>query len=545
MPTASGQLTTTRLYPLRDQLLGGVQTTLPAHLLTAGEWTTQHNFRLAPSLTQLPRKILHATVGTETIRWMGALPQSAGFGKLLLFTPTKVKTYGGTDISAALTDDGGFRRWSVVVYDSKFYYVNELNVIHRTDGVVDVALSDSPRGRYLVMWYDHLVVGYPTYNSVTSPSRVMISDLGVFADKTVTVEDTVNGNRTLEFKAWESTKTNEADYYDFLEWQQADYPLVGVTGLGKLKGVLWVYTPTAIIPMVYVGLPKVIKVEEQGVVTRVGNTFPWTLVTLDTVHFFYDGIEQMFWAFDGATLTPIGEPVRKYMQDNLSTTYAVASQMYGFVDVDNREVWWPFCSTTSSGAFDLAVIFNYRYKKWYTASIENVQCFCGGTTSIYSVAELPGNIEDLTGTVAELGTLGSALPRLFGSVQGHLLREEVTNDNENNLLPQDTPTLESADFHYGDIRTMKENDLMVLNAAWNAQQNPDGLIAVSVSARDYLGQAPSFVAAGDWTPDLQDAILSYQAKVGRVLRYRFELEDTRNAVVSAFSEGVYAKRAEG
>ena len=544
MATQTGQTASTRIYPLRDQLLGGVDTTLPAHLLGEGQWRTQHNLRLTPTLTQLPRKIIHATVGEESITWLGLIPQSAGFGKLLLFTPTRVKTYGGTNLSPALTSDSGFRRWSVVVYNGNFYYTNELNSIRRTDGLVDVAITGAPKGRYLAMWYDHLIVGYPTFNSVTYPSRVMVSALGYFQDQNVTVVDPVNGNRTLEFKAWTPAKTNEADYYDFLEWQQPDYPFIGVTGLGKLRGVLWVYTPTAIVPLAYVGLPKVFRVEEQGIVTRVGNTFPWTLVMLDQVHFFYDGIEKMFWAFDGQTLTPIGEPVRAYMQANLNTTYSLASRMYGFVDVDNREVWWPFCSTGSSGDFDLAVVFNYRYKKWYTASVEKVFCFCGGTTSVSSVGELAGLVNALTGTVEDLGTGGSALPRLYGSTEGHLLREELSNDSVDNLLPQDTPTLESPDFHYGDIRTTKENDLMVLNASWDTAVSPTGKIVVKASGRDFLGQSPSFTTEGDWTQALQDGILGYQVKSGRVLRYKFELTSTRGATVSAFSEGVYAKRAE-
>src|SRR5438093_1067128 len=399
MPTPEGQPTTKRVYPLRDNMLGGVQTTLPAHLLQPNEWRTQHNFRLTPALTQVPCKKVYQTLGTESTLWMGLIPLRSGFGKLLLFTPTKVQDLLGNTYASGLVTDANFRRWAVAMYNSQFYYTNDLNPIRKNDGTLDAAISGAPKGRYLAFWYDHLVVGVPTVAGTTYPNRVLVSALGQFADATVTLS---GGVTTLP--AWSNLgRTGESTFYDFLEWQLPDYPFVGVTGIGKLKGTLWVYTPTAIIPMSYVGLPKVVQVEDRGVVTRVGNTFPWTLVCLDNVHFFYDGIEQMFWAFDGQELTPIGDAVRAYIQGHLNTDPTLAAKMYGYVDVDNREVWWPFVSTASSGAYDLAVVFNYRYKKWYTASVENVLCFCGGSNSILQVGQLTGQVGDLVGSVGNLG----------------------------------------------------------------------------------------------------------------------------------------------
>ena len=527
MPTVEGQSTTKRVYPLHDNMLGGVQTTLPAHLLGPDQWRTQHNWRLTPQLEQVLRKIEFDTIGSDDIRFLGTIPLGNGYGKTLVFTPTSVTNLSGDAFVTGLNDDSAFRRWAVAPYNSTFYYCNELNSVRRNSGTLDSAISGAPSGRYLCFWYDHLVVGYPTFKSVVSPNRVMISDLGNF-----------DGDAR-----WTPTKTNEADYYDFLEWQLTDYPFVGVTGIGKLRGLLWVYTPTALIPLSYVGLPKIIKVEDEGIITRVGNTFPWTLVCLDQVHFFYDGIEQMFWAFDGQQLTPIGDPVRKYLQTNLNPSPALASKMYGYIDVDNREIWWPFVSTKSTGDFDLAVVFNYRYKKWYTASVENVQCFCGGARRVLDVGELTGTVEDLVGDCGSLG-LEAGSPRLFGSGEGKLLREEVEGDDTEELLGQDNPVLESADFHYGDIRATKENDVMVINAVWDVEQNPDGKIVVTVNGREFLGVEPEFEEGGEWTQELQDGILTYTTKAGRVFRYRFETSGTRRAVFSAFSESVYAKRAE-
>ncbi len=161
-----------------------------------------------------------------------------------------------------------------------------------------------------------------------------------------------------------------------------------------------------------------------------------------------------------------------------------------------------------------------------------------------TIGELVGNVEDLVGEVGNLGLDSSSSPRLFGSSEGRLLREEIEDDEEGDLLGQDTPVLESADFHYGDIRTTKENDQVVLNAAWNTTTFPNGKIEVEVAGRSFLGESPSFTAGGDWTPALQDGLLSYQSKYGRVLRFRFTASGLRRTVFSAFSESVYLKRAE-
>jgi len=343
------------------------------------------------------------------------------------------------------------------------------------------------------------------------------------------------------FTIWEPAKTNEADYYDFVEWQTSYYPYTGITGLGKLRNVLWVYTPTAIIPMQYVGLPKVVRVMEEGIMTHVGNTFPWTLVVLDNVHFFYDGIEKTFFAFDGQQLTPIGEPIRQYMADNLNTTSTLAQKMYGYVDVDHREVWWVFPSTASSGDFDRAVVFNYRYKRWFTASVENVHSFCGGVRTGLKVSELVGVVGDLTGTCGNLGLLaGTTSPRIYGSASGAVLREELSTDAFSALMSVDDPVLETPDFHYGDIRTVKENGFMLVNATWDDSLAPDAGIDVYAAGRAYLGDEPTWpsTAQGQWTPGIEDDMLSYLPVPGRVLRYKFVCKNARGLKFSAYSDAV-------
>jgi len=505
-------MATTKKYILHDDVTGGVDTTAPAHLIGPDKWRTQHNMRVDPELQQIPHKFVATNAGGLDVRWLGLIPTATpGYGKLI------------TLLSDA---DAVYRRWATALYDGRLYYTNEITPLAMNDGLNITTVTNAPAGRYLTFWYDHAVIGYPA----GQPNRLQISDL-------------------YDFTKWVPTATNESDYYDMVEWQQTDYPFTGMTGMGKLHGTLWVYTPTAIIPFTYVGLPKIMRLNEEGVITRNGNTFPWTVVALDTVHFYYDALESMFFVFDGATVQPVGEPVRQYMQDNLSTNILFASKMYGYVDTDHREIWWPFVSNVAAnttGTFDKAVVFNYRYRKWFTASVEDVQCFCSSgavpVRTFTDIGSLAGAISALTGTIGQLGLGVNTLPRIYGSATGQILQDEVIATDVSTLIAADDPVLESGDFHYGDLRTVKENDSMIINAALNTGASID----IAVSGRNFLGDAPTYptLPNASWTSTVQDSLSTYAPPSGRILRYRFTLKNARLASFAAFSDGVYAKAAE-
>ena len=472
-------MATTRQLVLHDNIIGGMDATTPAHLI-GDKWRQQHNLRITPLLQQLPKKVEVTPAMGVPITFIGIIPSYVtGYGQIVTLTST--------------TRD---KRWSTALYNGTLY---------------------SSQDYYIAIWYDHYVRAIG--------SKVEISDLYNFTNFT-------------------PDATNEADYYDLVEWQQSDYPYSGITGIGKLGAMLWIYTPTALIPMQYVGLPKVIRVVEEGIITRVGNTYPWTLICLGNVHFFYEAVEGMFFAFSGGGAPEaIGEPVRSYIQQNINPNPALAALMYGYVDIDNREIWWPFVSKNSTGAYDLAVVFNYRYKRWFTASVEDVTAFCGSSFATSPISSLTGTIGALTGTISALGLALSATARQFGTGTGQTLREEQVTDSTSTLLPADDPVLESGDFHYGDIRTQKENDAMVINAWWKWIEADQQLIEVRVAVREYLGDNVHWPddPNGTWTPKIQDAILTYAPVNGRVIRYKFTLKNTRMAIFSAFSDAVLLK----
>jgi len=405
------------------------------------------------------------------------------------------------------------------------YYINELNPVRSTDGSTDNELSNAPSGRFLTSWYDHLVVGYPTYRGSVYQNRVMWSHL-------------------YNFSLWEPDATNESDHYDFIEWQQPDYPYQGITGLAKLGGTLWVYTPTAIVPLRYTGIGRnVIYVDEDQILTRVGNTHPWALVVLDKVHFFYDGIEGNLLAFDGQTITPIGEPVRRFLNERLNDNPDLASRMWASVDVQNREIWWRFVSKDSSGAFDKAVVFNYRLKLWYTASTEDVHSFCGSLFVNSDMASLTGAMQDLAGTMSMLGAVGTVVPRIYGTAAGVIYREEKPDDATSSLIAADDPVLETGDFLYGSLHSVKEARAIAVNASMI-----EGQLEVGVNARDYLDDQVDWTdannKAGFWSRTLPEGRLTHRERSGKALRYRFVGRNSRGLKFTAYEPTVYAQGAE-
>ncbi|SRR6266487_126139 len=513
---------------LVERITGGVDTTSPTHLVVPPQWITGYNFRFSPNCEQVPRKALHTTLTGTTVLALATIPGALpGYGKTIAFLPDQLRTIGDSLIVDGLLTDTSYRRWSIVLYNGCLYYTNELNGVRCTSGSSDAALLNAPSGRYVATWYDHLVVGVPTYKGQRYADRVTWSHL-------------------YDFSKWEPDATNEADHYDFVEWQQPDYPFTGVTGMAKLGGTLWVYTPTAIVPLRYVGIQEgVTQVLDDQIVTRCGNTHPWALVALDRVHFFYDGIENNILAFDGQQITPIGEPIRRFLEQNLSTDPSLAAKMWGSVDVENREIWWRFVSTASSGDFDKAIVFNYRFKNWFTASTENVHAFCGSTFTNQTMSQLTGAMNALTGTMANLGAGLTKVPRLYGSKDGKVYREEIPGDATSSLIIADDPVLETGDFLYGSLHAVKEARALSINAAW-----PDPLttLEVGVSARDYLDDAVDWSdpanKAGLWNRALPEGRLTHRERSGKVLRYRFVGRNARGIKFTAYEPTIYAQQAE-
>lgn len=507
---------------LVESIEGGVDSSKPSHLVRPPQWLVAHNMRFDPRCEQVPLKKLHATLsGENDILALPMVPGATqGYGRVLVMTKDKLMRLDGTPLETGFSYDSQYRRWSFCFYNGFVYFTNELNQICRTDGISCAVVANAPKGRYVLTWYDHLVTAVG--------NKVLWSHL-------------------YDFTTWTPDATNEADHYDLVEWQNADYPFSGITGIGKIGGTLWVYTPTAIVPFRYTGIRQgTVQLVDDSVLTRIGNTYPWTLATLDRTHFFYDGIEQNFFAFDGSNPTPIGEPIRQYISDNLNPLPALAAKMWASVDVQNREIWWRFVSKDSVGPFDKAVVFNYRLRLWFTASTENIQAFCGSVFVNGTMAELTGTMEDLTGAMRDLLVSQTQIPRLYGADGGKLYRDEVPGDSTASLVASEDPVLESGDFLYGSLHAMKEARAIAVNASWDPVRDSTMKLEVGVAARDYLDDSVDWTVnkAGEWSRTLPEGRLTHEAKSGKVLRYRFVGKNSRGLKFTAYEPTVYSQGAE-
>src|ERR1051326_7788976 len=108
------------LTQVHADLMGGVETTLPSHLLRDNQWRTCHNMRFGPSLKQVPKKTLNTTfTGKGLILWLGSIPNyQPGYGTVLFLTATGIYTISGTKLNAVdFTTDSSYRRWSTDLYN--------------------------------------------------------------------------------------------------------------------------------------------------------------------------------------------------------------------------------------------------------------------------------------------------------------------------------------------------------------------------------------------------------------------------------------------
>src|SRR6266487_952757 len=180
---------------LVERITGGVDTTSPTHLVVPPQWITGYNFRFSPNCEQVPRKALHTTLTGTTVLALATIPGALpGYGKTIAFLPDQLRTIGDSLIVDGLLTDTSYRRWSIVLYNGCLYYTNELNGVRCTSGSSDAALLNAPSGRYVATWYDHLVVGVPTYKGQRYADRVTWSHL-------------------YDFSKWEPDATNDADHW--------------------------------------------------------------------------------------------------------------------------------------------------------------------------------------------------------------------------------------------------------------------------------------------------------------------------------------------
>lgn len=418
--------------------------------------------------------------------------------------------------AATFTATGG--RWAHAFYHGQLYFTNEDNLIRSTDGNYVRDLTGAPSARYLATWFDHLVTGWDTFNGEVGPTRFRISDL-------------------YDLSSWTPTQINEADLFDVAEWVLPDFPLMGISGITKKNDLLCVYTTTAIIGVRYVGLPKVIQFAP--LVENCGNSFRNGMVSHRGFDFFYDGVEQDFVAFNGATPERIGGPVLDYFHSTLHSDPVIQQKLWATARREFQELWFYYPSAGGAGQVDSAIVFNYSTKEWFISSFsQDAHSFGGQARRAKTIDELTGTIDSKSGTeIRDLSAGGELVPRFFGISAGYVVREAVAADANNTLLSQTTPYLETKDFYGSDPYAVKEIDGVFLQTAYGSTITG---VEVFLSARMNLSDTVTFESVGTWTPTLPEGRLTFSAKSGRIFRWKFVPKVTGGQVARDFTWSLYA-----
>lgn len=430
---------------------------------------------------------------------------------------------GGADVAFDAT---AYHRWGSCLYSNQLWLTNPLNKLAYTDGsIVRRYSTELPSAVHVEAFFDHLVVGNYTYKGDSRPSGILCSGLYNPSD-------------------WDTKQTNEVSRMDFVEFARPDLPLSGLTGLKRSGNILCAYLPSAIVGIQYVGLPNVYRwdpiTEDQG------NAFRYGLARHKNTHFFFDPVEQDFVAFSAASgFESIGARVLDYFLDSINPSFDLYERTYAFTVPELAEVWWVYVSNESSGAFDRAVVYNWKTKEWYLASVEGRSGVGGYAKRAKTCDELSGTCDSLGDTPADyLSVSGESLtPRLFLDTQANLLREEVPADPTAGAVVQEQIRLETKDLIYGSYDTIKEVDAVRLEATYAG--NCTG-VEVFAATRDKFEDPVVYKSLGMWLPTLVERRFTFAAINGRVIRFAFEPrgEHVRDFKLSVVSDTVYDGKAD-
>jgi len=451
-------MATTKNRILHDKFSGGVNIFYPTHMLPQDSVLQLQNMRLTP----IPSGI--ATTASTP----------------LFFCSPPAK-------AAAIVPESGhrvFMKDGEIYNDAseKVYYTQKLTgTIDSTpvgktvqvvskggvvtfDGTKVVNVVGSPSGEIICFWFGHTFIGR--------------------------ADGVVNLLRWSRNDNWVISPTNSAGYFKFDEWASQDVDAKGITGLYKFGSLLWVFMPTAIIPIRWVGAPTYINIVDDAIIYGTGSAFVKTSVFYHGKVYFYDCYNQSFFTFDGSRVTEIGQPIRRYL-------LCKGTKPFSCVAKDDEVIW----------SFDnIAFIYNERFNAWSTATINSAitGVDVGGKSSL-TLNKLVDYIEDVHYSFEYYKTNGKTYTKRLIAANG-------TASADIPLLTNPPPTyiIETGDYHYGTLSTVKECDEITVNAT--------GSVDVWICGRMDFNKPLRYVKRGTVTAFGQ--ILHFKPVVGKIFRYK-------------------------
>ena len=290
---------------------------------------------------------------------------------------------------------------------------------------------------------------------------------------------------------WAPHPHNEADFR-IIEWETLD-----ATGLCRSNDKLYLHFPNAIYEINYVGKPTVVNIQAR--VHGIGAVSPRTLVVHNAVQFFLG--TDSFYAWSPETgLNAIGHDVWKLFLQSRGTVH----DTWAYVDQRNNEICWV------SGEFIWA--FNFLEKHWQKYSRDGITSHA---TIPWSLA-----VNESAPTIEKVYADGVENVWVSGDV---ICREARRDDELCECLEMEKPYLVSDEITYGDLHFVKRCDLIMLDAKTDF---PWTGFRVFVSGKDFVSHKDNWIDCGFWTQSLRGKQIDFRAVAGKVLKFRFELEDS-------------------
>lgn len=135
-----------------------------------------------------------------------------------------------------------------------------------------------------------------------------------------------------------------------------------IVAIKKLGDALYVYKERSIIAFTYTGGEDTV-FSKEVVTTRAGLIAPDAIVELPHMHIFVG--QDNVYAFDGNTCTPIGDPVKDWVYQNIRPDSV--DKIFGYYNEESGDVTFSFYSTVNEeDNCDKAMIYNTSQRTWST-----------------------------------------------------------------------------------------------------------------------------------------------------------------------------------
>lgn len=299
---------------------------------------------------------------------------------------------------------------------------------------------------------------------------------------------------------WTPHPHNEADFREF-EWERFN-----ISALVRLGDSLFVHFPNAFYEVVYTGKPTIIRMEAK--VHGVGCVTPRALVAHTTIQFFLGPDNFYLWSpYHG--LQVIGQDIwHKFIKDNTDS-----SKVWSFVNKKHNEICW----VTDNFIW----AFNFEEKHWQKYSKDSLsdQTSVSWTNNPLTINNSPADTDSV---------IEEVFPNMIENISvlpNAICRDHRGTEELSACVEMTVPFLESDDIDYGDLHFVKKVDLMMIDARG---EYPWMGFKLEISGRDYVTEKPRWKDCGFWTQWLPGRQLDFWAVPGKVLKFRFTLQDSLN-----------------